>query len=59
MSYSLNSLKLLKRGYIGDYIIVSRTTIRLIKGDIRSVDYGSYRQPYTQAWQDGWQAELC
>ena len=36
MSYSLNSLK---GGYIGDYI---GTTIGVIKGDTRSLDYGSY-----------------
>ena len=36
MSYSLNSLK---GGYIGGYI---RTTIGLIKGDTRSLDYSSY-----------------
>ena len=36
MTYSLNSIK---GGYIGDYI---GTTIRLIKGDTRSLDNGSY-----------------
>ena len=35
MSYSLNSLK---GGYIGDYI---GTTIGGIRGDTRSLDYGS------------------
>ena len=42
MSYSLNSLK---GGYIGDSI---GATVRGIKGDTRSLDYGSYR-----AGQDG------
>ena len=37
MSYSLNSLK---GGYIG---IIWGTTIRVIKGDTRTLDYGSYR----------------
>ena len=36
MSYSLNSLK---GGYIGDYI---RDYYRVIKGDTRSLDNGSY-----------------
>ena len=36
MSHSLNSLK---EGYIGDYL---GTTIGLIKGDTRSLDYSSY-----------------
>ena len=39
MSYSLHSLK---RDYIGDYTgfrVIWRTTIGLIQGDIRSLDY--------------------
>ena len=36
MSYSLNSLK---GGYIGDYI---GTTVGVIKGDTRSLDYNTY-----------------
>ena len=40
MYYSLNSLK---GGYIGDDI---GTTIGIIKGDTRSLDYGSY-VPFT------------
>ena len=36
MSHSLNSLK---AGYIG---IIQGTTIGVIKGDTRSLDYGSY-----------------
>ena len=36
MNCSLNPLK---EGYIGDYV---GTTIRVIKGDTRSLDYGSY-----------------
>ena len=39
MSYNLNSLK-------GDYTgIVQGTTIGVIKGDTRSLDYSSYVQP--------------
>ena len=36
MYYSLNSLK---GGYLGDYV---GATIGVIKGDTRSLDYGSY-----------------
>ena len=38
MSYSLNSIK---GDYIGDSILGS--SIRVIKGDTRSLDYSSYR----------------
>ena len=37
MRYSLNSFK---AGYIGDFF--SGTTIGVIKGDTRSLDYSSY-----------------
>ena len=40
MSYSLNSLK---GGCIGDYI---GTTIGVIKGDTRSLDNGTYLDPF-------------
>ena len=39
MSYSLTSLK---GGYIGDYM---GTSIGVIKGDTRSLDYSSYEDP--------------
>ena len=41
MSYSLNSLK---GGYIGD----QGTTIGVIKGDTRSLDYSSYEEAHTK-----------
>ena len=39
LSYSLDPLKV---GYIGDYIRDYYTTIGLIKGDTRSLDYSSF-----------------
>ena len=44
MSYSLNSLK---GSYIGDDI---GTTIRVIKGDARSLDYSSYIYIYINTY---------
>ena len=40
-----HSLKSFKGGYIG---IIQGTTIGVIKGDTRSLDYGSYR-----VWRSG------